>query len=194
MRKKSILCRSSNFIGFFFPRRQVELGTATLKTRNAEKKTPRDSFLRKKKNASGGVESKFLSCKECGIEFCTGDGCKIFDYDSFKRVTVSATQPVGEPAPVSQDKKPSRKKLANRGPRTKSRPSNDDNTAANKNVAALNKTRDDQNNVISVKTDKKNATVIAPPPPDKSKKYFKPMISDRVPSSRGTVGVKKPTK
>lgn len=71
--------------------RQIELGTATLKTRNAEKRAaPRDGYLRKRKNASGGVEAKFPSCKECGVEFCAGDSCNAFDYDSFKR-RVAAT-------------------------------------------------------------------------------------------------------
>ncbi|KAF0751576.1 Uncharacterized protein FWK35_00023445 [Aphis craccivora] len=132
--------------------RQVELGTATLKTRNVEKKTPRDSFLRKKKNASGGVESKFLSCKECGVEFCTGESCKIFDYDSFKRIAVSTAQTTSEQTQesVSQEKKLSKKKNASKGSKVKSRgPAvNVKNTLAKKNGERI---------IIGVNTKKKNS-------------------------------------
>jgi len=144
---------------FFFYRRQVELGTATLKTRNTEKRIPRDSFLRKKKNASGGVESKFLSCKECGIEFCTGESCKIFDYDSFKRIAVSTIQTTTEQTqePVSQEKKLSKKKNASKGPKVKSRGPvvNIKNTLTKKNNEKI---------IIGVNTRKKNSISV----PEKS--------------------------
>lgn len=128
------------------------MGTATLKTRNVEKRTPHDSFLRKKKNASGGVEAKFLSCKECGIEFCTGDSCKIFDYDSFKRIAVSTVQTTSEPTQeqVSQEKKSLKKKRLNKGSKVKLRV-NDTRPAITKNVPAKNVDK-----IISVKTNKKN--------------------------------------
>lgn len=161
-------------IEIFFHYRQVELGTATLKTRNVEKKTPRDSFLRKKKNASGGVESKFLSCKECGIEFCTGESCKIFDYDSFKRIAVSTVQTTTEQTQesVSQEKKSSKKKNASKGLKVKSRGSavNLKNTLAKKN---------DERIIIGVNTKKKNSisvpekTII-----DKSNKNVKTTIKE----------------
>lgn len=169
----------------------MELGTATLKTRNAEKKTPSDSFLRKKKNASGGVEAKFLSCKECGVEFCTGDGCKVFDYDSFKRVTVSVAQPVGEPTQerAVQDKKLPKKKIPNKGPKTKSRSSNATVVAdASKKGAEREgaKNRYDKNNVISVKTNKKT---VVPTPTNRSKRID--VKSNEMPSFNKNVDTKK---
>ncbi|XP_025195882.1 uncharacterized protein LOC112595026 [Melanaphis sacchari] len=161
--------------------RQVELGTATLKTRNAEKRTPRDSFLRKKKNASGGVESKFLSCKECGIEFCTGESCKIFDYDSFKRIAVSTVQATTEQTqePVSQEKKLSKKKNASKGPKVKSRgPAavNVKNTLAKKNGERI---------IIGVKTMKKNSIGVPEKSIlDKSNKNVKTTVKDKIYSSK----------
>ncbi|XP_025420578.1 uncharacterized protein LOC112690723 [Sipha flava] len=128
--------------------RQVELGTATLKTRNMEKRTPFESFLRKKKNASGGVEAKFLSCKECGIEFCTGDSCKIFDYDSFKRIAISTVQTTNEQTQeqTSQENKSTKKKKLNKGSKIKLRV-NDTRSTIIKNVPTKNVEK-----IISVKT------------------------------------------
>ncbi|XP_050539798.1 uncharacterized protein LOC126904647 [Daktulosphaira vitifoliae] len=85
--------------------RQVELGKQTLKSRKIEKKTPREYFLRKKKNASGSVEAKFLSCKECGVEFCTGENCNTFDYESFKRISISTIQTVPKEKSLESDMK-----------------------------------------------------------------------------------------
>lgn len=132
------------------------MGTATLKTRNMEKRTPRDSFLRKKKNASGGVESKFLSCKECGIEFCTGNSCKIFDYDSFKRIAVSTILATNEQTQeqTSIEKKSPKKKSLTKGSKIKSI-ANKTPIVANKNAIKKN----DQK-IISVKTNRKNSTII----------------------------------
>lgn len=121
-----------------------------------EKRTPRDIFLRKKKNASGGVEAKFLSCKECGIEFCTGNRCKIFDYDSFKRVAVSTVQTANElqtQEPTSQEKKSLKKKSLKKGPKLKTRASN---TPALVQKSDLTK---HENKIISVKTNKKTLTI-----------------------------------
>lgn len=132
------------------------MGTATLKTRNMEKRTPHDSFLRKKKNASGGVEAKFLSCNECGIEFCTGNRCKIFDYDSFKRVTVSTVQKTSElqtQEQTSQEIKSTKKKCLKKGLKLKTRTSN---------IPALIQKSDfteSKNKIISVKTIKKTSTI-----------------------------------
>lgn len=133
--------------------RQVELGKATLKTRNLEKKTPCESFLRKKKNASGGVESKFVSCKECGIEFCTGNRCKIFDYDSFKRVTTSTIQVTSEQTQEQplQEKKFSKRKSLIKGSKIKTRDINESATTKNKNMSTKN------NKIINVKTNIKNS-------------------------------------
>ncbi|XP_022177236.1 uncharacterized protein LOC111038442 [Myzus persicae] len=167
--------------------RQVELGTATLKTRNAEKRTPRDSFLRKKKNASGGVESKFLSCKECGIEFCTGESCKIFDYDSFKRVAVSAVQTTTEQTqePAFQEKKLSKKKNASKGLKAKSRGPvvNVKNAQVKKNGERI---------IIGVNTKKKNS--IAVPEKlitDKSNENGKTIIKNKLYSSKADTKVTK---
>lgn len=167
--------------------RQVELGTATLKTRNAEKRTPRDSFLRKKKNASGGVESKFLSCKECGIEFCTGESCKIFDYDSFKRVAVSAVQTITEQTqePAFQEKKLSKKKNASKGLKAKSRGPvvNVKNAQVKKNGERI---------IIGVNTKKKNS--IAVPEKlitDKSNENGKTIIKNKLYSSKADTKVTK---
>lgn len=132
-----------------------------------EKRTPCDSFLRKKKNASGGVEAKFLSCKECGIEFCTGDSCKIFDYDSFKRIAISTVQTTNEKPQerTSQEKKSVKKKRLNKGSKIKLR-INDTRPTITKNYSIKNVEK-----IISVKkiTNKKNSSLII----DKSKNNIK---------------------
>lgn len=122
------------------PRRQVELGKATLKTRKAEKRTPVDAFLRKRKNASGGVEARFLSCGVCGVEFCTGGACRAFDYDSFKRTAAAPhqaalLQAAGEQAPADSaqrqaNRRPTRKKKKKPPPDSGKRPSKPDTAAA----------------------------------------------------------------
>lgn len=147
-----------------------------------EKKTPRESFLRKKKNASGGVEAKFVSCKECAIEFCTGDSCKIFDYDSFKRIIVSTVQTTSEHAQeqTPQEKKPSKKKGLNKVSKVKERTSN--MPARTKNVS-----RNNDNKIISVKTNVKNSNVIQDRVNDKSKDHVKKTMNI---SSKGNIQMK----
>lgn len=149
-----------------------------------EKRTPRDSFLRKKKNASGGVEAKFISCKECGIDFCTGKSCKIFDYDSFKRIAVSTVQTTGEQTQeqTSQEKKTSKKRNTNKGSKIKSRANNTSVTIINKNTPAKNGDK----NIISVKTDKKKNSLTIP-----EKATVKSKVNVKNFLSRGNIEIQK---
>jgi len=67
--------------------RLVELGKLRIQMNEKEGKTPDTDFLRKMKNKSGVEESRYLSCGECGEEFCLKETCCLFQYDSFKRET-----------------------------------------------------------------------------------------------------------
>nr|CAI5868635.1 unnamed protein product [Callosobruchus analis] len=67
--------------------RLVELGKLQLKSRAHEKRQAQfGSQIRKSKNKAGIVETRAVSCIECGEEFCNGKSCTIFSYDSFARI------------------------------------------------------------------------------------------------------------
>ncbi|CAH0381604.1 unnamed protein product [Bemisia tabaci] len=68
-----------------FYSRLVELGKLALKTRAREKRIQDSDFVRKMKNRAGIVETRILSCKECYEEFCTGEACCDFLYESYQR-------------------------------------------------------------------------------------------------------------
>lgn len=54
--------------------------------REKEKKFTTATYIRKMKNRVGILETKFISCLECGEEFCLTETCRIFAYDDYERV------------------------------------------------------------------------------------------------------------
>ncbi|KAG8222440.1 hypothetical protein J437_LFUL002175 [Ladona fulva] len=48
----------------------------------------KESMIRRSKNRAGIVETRVLSCSECGEEFCNGSVCKIYSYDAFFRTPI----------------------------------------------------------------------------------------------------------
>ncbi|XP_014287486.1 serine/arginine-rich splicing factor 10 [Halyomorpha halys] len=71
--------------------RLVELGKLELAARQKDKKTPETQFLRKMKNKAGVTETRFISCNECGEDFCQRETCHLLMYDNFKREPISET-------------------------------------------------------------------------------------------------------
>ncbi|XP_024085737.1 uncharacterized protein LOC106663080 [Cimex lectularius] len=69
----------------FNERRLVELGKLVLATQEKEKKITDESFKRKMKNRSGVVETRYISCAECGEDFCQKESCTLFTYENFRR-------------------------------------------------------------------------------------------------------------
>lgn len=65
--------------------RLVELGKLELATSQKEKKVPLSTFFRKMKNRTGVGETRFISCADCGEDFCQGEVCNLLQYENFKR-------------------------------------------------------------------------------------------------------------
>ncbi|XP_044747533.1 uncharacterized protein LOC123308769 [Coccinella septempunctata] len=71
--------------------RIIELAKLERKTREQEKReNAKDPQIKKYKNKAGVVEKRIAICAECGQEFCNGEVCTKFSYDSFARVPVAA--------------------------------------------------------------------------------------------------------
>jgi hypothetical protein len=69
--------------------RLIEMGKLQIKTENADKKVNAPtSTMRKFKNKAGVIETRILTCAECGEEFCTGTTCGEFNYDLFARIPI----------------------------------------------------------------------------------------------------------
>ncbi|XP_030384311.1 uncharacterized protein LOC115631641 [Scaptodrosophila lebanonensis] len=81
--------------------RMVEMGKLQLKT-EARDRLLANSFVKKIKNKSGIVETRLLTCAECGEEMCDGKSCTDFNYDLFVRVEAKVAKP--KPAPVATNK------------------------------------------------------------------------------------------
>ncbi|CAH1975160.1 unnamed protein product [Acanthoscelides obtectus] len=87
--------------------RLVELGKLQLKSRAHEKRQAQfGSQIRKSKNKAGILETRAISCMECGEEFCNGKSCTIFSYDSFARIPElpQVTQKAAAPSTSSKGK------------------------------------------------------------------------------------------
>ncbi|BET02953.1 Hypothetical protein NTJ_15771 [Nesidiocoris tenuis] len=65
--------------------RLVELGKLEISTQEKEKKYPDSSFMKKMKNRAGIQESRYISCTECGEDFCQKEFCMMFQYENFRR-------------------------------------------------------------------------------------------------------------
>lgn len=69
--------------------RLIEMGKLQIKTENIDKKVNApSSTMRKFKNKAGVIETRILTCAECGEEFCLGNTCNEFNYDLFARVPI----------------------------------------------------------------------------------------------------------
>jgi hypothetical protein len=68
--------------------RLIEMGKLQIKTETIDKKVNAPNVtMRKFKNKAGIIETRMLTCAECGEEFCTGC-CSEFNYDLFARVPI----------------------------------------------------------------------------------------------------------
>ncbi|XP_054287712.1 arginine/serine-rich coiled-coil protein 2 [Macrosteles quadrilineatus] len=65
--------------------RLVELGKLRLQTEERERKVNDSDYVRKMKNRAGVLETRLVSCAECGEEFCSGELCGDFMYDASLR-------------------------------------------------------------------------------------------------------------
>jgi hypothetical protein len=69
--------------------RLIEMGKLQIKTEAADKKLNAPSNVMKKfKNKAGVIETRLLTCAECGEEYCLGNVCGEFNYELFARVPV----------------------------------------------------------------------------------------------------------
>lgn len=69
--------------------RLIEMGKLQIKTENIDKKVNAPTnTMRKFKNKAGVIETRIVTCAECGEEFCLGNTCGEFNYDLFARVPI----------------------------------------------------------------------------------------------------------
>lgn len=69
--------------------RLVEMGKLQIKTENADKKVNAPvNTQRRFKNKAGVIETRVVTCVECGEDYCTGASCGLFNYDMFARVPI----------------------------------------------------------------------------------------------------------
>lgn len=69
--------------------RLIEMGKLQIKTDAADKKSNAPSNVMKKfKNKAGVVETRIITCAECGEEYCLGNACGEFNYELFARVPI----------------------------------------------------------------------------------------------------------
>lgn len=67
--------------------RLIEMGKLQIKTENADKKVNAPgNTLRRFKNKAGVIETRVVTCAECGEDYCLGTSCVEFNYDLFARV------------------------------------------------------------------------------------------------------------
>ncbi|KAK9502759.1 hypothetical protein O3M35_011469 [Rhynocoris fuscipes] len=88
--------------------RLVELGKLQIATQEKEKKNPDSSFMRKMKNRAGVVETRYISCPECGDDFCQTETCTLLQYENFRREPVQET--LGKKDEEKRGRKLNRKK------------------------------------------------------------------------------------
>lgn len=69
--------------------RLIEMGKLQIKTEAADKRLNAPSNVTKKfKNKAGVIETRILTCAECGEEYCLGSTCGEFNYELFARVPI----------------------------------------------------------------------------------------------------------
>lgn len=78
--------------------RLVELGKLRLQTEERERKVNDSDFVRKMKNRAGVLETRLVSCVECGEEFCSRELCTDFLYDASVRENKTLAGPAANKA------------------------------------------------------------------------------------------------
>uniref|UniRef100_A0A0A9WKU0 Uncharacterized protein n=1 Tax=Lygus hesperus TaxID=30085 RepID=A0A0A9WKU0_LYGHE len=122
-------------------RRLVELGKLEIATLEKEKKNPDASFMRKMKNRAGIQESRYISCTECGEDFCLKEVCMMFQYENFRREPMVET--IGKKEPVEKRGRSLTKSRKKAKTRSKSkRKSTDRSNKARAEAAAKRKIRE----------------------------------------------------
>ncbi|KAH1008965.1 hypothetical protein HUJ05_009452 [Dendroctonus ponderosae] len=112
--------------------RLVELGKLENKSRAAEKRQFQlDPQIRRSKNKAGVVETRIVSCMECGEDFCNGNveaatfsggkTCSQSGYDQFARQpeVAAAAQKITSPIPGDKTKKKLKKRKSRSRSKTK---------------------------------------------------------------------------
>jgi hypothetical protein len=89
----------------------VTLGKLHLRTAAQEKRARNDSSpIHRNKNRAGIIETRAAVCAECGEEFCSGDSCGEFLYESYIRTDVGTLHidPSGNDGPSGRNTSPKR--------------------------------------------------------------------------------------
>ncbi|KAG8337585.1 arginine/serine-rich coiled-coil protein 2 [Homalodisca vitripennis] len=106
--------------------RLVELGKLRLQTEERERKVNDSDFLRKMKNRAGVLETRLISCIECGEEFCSGELCTDFMYESSIRENKTQSGPATTKAGTQErgrtkKRRPRRSKSRHKSAKSKSK-------------------------------------------------------------------------
>ncbi|XP_073968593.1 uncharacterized protein [Rhodnius prolixus] len=117
--------------------RLVELGKLEIATLEKEKKNPDSSFMRKMKNRAGVVETRYLSCTECGDDFCMAETCTMMQYENFRREPIQES--LGKKDEEKRGRKLTRKKKGKQTRRSKSSKSPSRTRARSKSKSATRK-------------------------------------------------------
>ncbi|KAL1465611.1 hypothetical protein WDU94_005166 [Cyamophila willieti] len=119
--------------------RLVDIAKSARQTREFEKRSKPDSdYIKKSKNRAGILETRIISCLECGEEFCDGE-CSNFLYECHQRLSQSgpSEEATGQGGDQEQSKKkkkkarklllgPSRSRKKSKGKSKKQKDSSDD--------------------------------------------------------------------
>jgi hypothetical protein len=87
------------------------LGKLHLYTAAQAKKARNDSsHIHRNKNRAGIIETRAAVCAECGEEFCSGDSCCEFLYESYIRTDIGNLHidPTGNDGPSGRNSSPKR--------------------------------------------------------------------------------------
>lgn len=104
----------------------VELGKLRLQTEERERKVNDSDFVRKMKNRAGVLETRLVSCVECGEEFCSGELCTDFLYEASLRENKTlagpaASQASGQERGRTKKRRPRRSKSRRKSAKSKSK-------------------------------------------------------------------------
>ncbi|XP_037957033.1 uncharacterized protein LOC119686604 [Teleopsis dalmanni] len=147
--------------------RMVEMGKLQLKTEARDKREfALNNCVKKVKNKSGIVESRLMTCVECGEELCCGRACTKFNYDLFVRVETKAPKPKPIPSNQNKGKINGRKKLGGNGNKIKSKKtSNTTNPSALshyicKNTGIKQKLNKNKKKIKEIKNTRKSSRLV----------------------------------
>lgn len=106
--------------------RLVELGKLKIQTEERERKVNDSDYIRKMKNRAGVLETRLISCVECGEEFCSGELCTDFMYESSLRENKALSGPAADKTNSpergrTKTRRPRRSKSRRKSGKTKSK-------------------------------------------------------------------------